>query len=326
MNKLKILVSLALLYWLIEQYGSLALESLSRLQLVESMMYLLLAILFSFSDKLLRMWNLKLMLEKSNISIPYLRLVRISFVSMFFGLFFPGGAGPDIARVVQLKKYSQGMAKPASATIWINITTIIAACVLTLSGAGVLLFLEWPFDKEFLRVVIILSLCFMAGLFFFLNKKSQKYFRYLIETMILKNKGGLYRLTTKLFDAFSSHTEIKTLVRAVSISVIVLILAAIRTYFLSKALGLNVDLIYYMIILPVTLFITMIPVSFAGIGIREYSFIYFLGIVGVNEADAFLLGFMVTLLNIMLSVAGGIVYLYYRSALEINTRLRKSNH
>ena len=324
MRKIKILVSVLLIYWLVSQYGGSALDSLSRLQSSESILYIILALLFSFSDKLLRIWNFKLVLERSNICIPYPRLVNISFISMFFGFFLPGGAGPDIARIIQLKKYSQGLAKSASATMWVNIATVLAAGVLTFISAQLSLLFDLPFDHQLLKFVILFSLALLVGGGLVLNRWSQRFVRFFVEDVLLKSKSVLHRLAVKFLDVFSSQIGALVLPKAIAISVVVLLLAGIRTYFLSEAIGLNISVIFYLIVLPLILFLTMIPVSFAGIGVREYSFVYFLGTAAVPETDAFLLGLMVTMVNILLSTVGGIVYLYTISTLRLDSAASKN--
>ena len=61
--------------------------------------------------------------------------------------------------------------------------------------------------------------------------------------------------------------------------------------------------------MPIILFILIVPISFSGIGVREYSFVFFLGMVGVPESSAFALGLTVTILNVLFSIFGGILYI-----------------
>lgn len=292
------------------QYGDTVLESLQRLQKTDSLLYILFAIILYVGDKALRVFNLKLLLAKGRVVVEYLKLLQITLISAFFGFFFPGGAGPDIARILHLKKHTDGMASPMSATLWLNIATIQAAALLSFIGAVSMMITNSPINTTLMQTVAVFSLAVFSSVLFFLHHSVQRVFRYYFEDRLLRNWVFIRRLTGKLLNAFESQAGAGVFTQTILISLLVLLLAGVRTYCLSKALALDVDLIFYIIIMPIILFILIIPVSFAGIGVREYSFVFFLGMVGVQESSAFALGLTVTMLNVLFSVFGGVLYLF----------------
>lgn len=310
MNILRIIVSVSLIVILYLQHGSTILESLNLLQTFDSMLYVLFAIILHMADKALRVFNLKLLLAKGKIVIAYLKLLHITLVSAFFGFFFPGGSGPDIARIIHLKNHTDGIASPMSATLWLNIATVQAAALLSFIGATSAIIMDLPINTTLMHTIATFSLVAFFAVLFFLHRSIQRIFRYYFENKLLKNWAFIRRVTGKLLDAFESQTGAGVFTQTILISLAVLLLTAVRTYYLSEALALDVGLIFYVIIMPIILFILIAPISFAGIGVREYSFVFFLGMVGVQESSAFALGVMVTVLNVLVSVLGGILYLF----------------
>jgi hypothetical protein len=81
---------------------------------------------------------------------------------------------------------------------------------------------------------------------------------------------------------------------------------------LAWALGLDVPWPFFLIFVPVVNIAGMAPVSFSGIGIREYGYVYFLGRVGVERHSAVALGLLASGIVLLSGIAGGLVYLLWR--------------
>jgi glycosyltransferase 2 family protein len=85
------------------------------------------------------------------------------------------------------------------------------------------------------------------------------------------------------------------------------------------ALGLriNVSPFYYLIFVPVTTLISMIPISLNGMGLREYSFLSLFGAIGVMNVSCIALGLLSSIVLIVSSLPGGIVYLFFRNKTDM---------
>ena len=176
------------------QYGETVHKSLQYLQTSDGILYAFFAIVLYFADKALRVFNLKLLLAKGNLVVAYPKLLHITFVSAFFGFFFPGGSGPDIARIMQLKKHSQGMAKPMSATLWLNIATVQAAALLSLVGAVSVIALDLPINTKLMQAVAIYSTTVFVVVLLVLNSGIQRILRHYFENKLLKKWPFCHRL------------------------------------------------------------------------------------------------------------------------------------
>jgi uncharacterized protein (TIRG00374 family) len=104
----------------------------------------------------------------------------------------------------------------------------------------------------------------------------------LFEKIILSLFGNVKRFRMgeriqKLLNSFSLYKENKIVViSSFFISIIMQFFFGASAFFISKALGFNLNLVEIILITSAINFITMLPISFSGIGIREGGFIFFL--------------------------------------------------
>jgi uncharacterized membrane protein YbhN (UPF0104 family) len=75
------------------------------------------------------------------------------------------------------------------------------------------------------------------------------------------------------------------------------------------ALGLDVPVAFYFILIPLIAVATMIPVSLNGLGVREGAFVFFLSQVGVPQDQALSLALLWLGVLIASSLIGGLVWL-----------------
>ena len=83
--------------------------------------------------------------------------------------------------------------------------------------------------------------------------------------------------------------------------------------FVAYGFRAKVAVIDFFAIMPIERTISSIPISFAGVGLREKIFQVMLhGLCGVPEAIAILIGSMSFLVMLISSAPGGIVYFFYK--------------
>ena len=84
-------------------------------------------------------------------------------------------------------------------------------------------------------------------------------------------------------------------------------------FLISQALGLSLDILVYGWIRAVEVVVTSLPVSFAGAGLREMTFLTLLKSIGVAPAQALALPVLLTLAKICVGLLGGLVELKSQS-------------
>jgi uncharacterized membrane protein YbhN (UPF0104 family) len=77
---------------------------------------------------------------------------------------------------------------------------------------------------------------------------------------------------------------------------------------LGGGIGIEMPLIFYFASLPLINIATAIPISLSGVGVREGTFVYFLGIKGVQPEQALCLGILFFSVQVAASLLGGAAY------------------
>ena len=96
----------------------------------------------------------------------------------------------------------------------------------------------------------------------------------------------------------------------------------ITFYCAARAFTDQLGLVDIFSVLPIVAVITAIPISVSGIGLRESLFVSLLAPFGVSAAVATLISVTGFLINTIGSLAGGIVFLLYRSSTHEAINLR----
>jgi uncharacterized protein (TIRG00374 family) len=81
----------------------------------------------------------------------------------------------------------------------------------------------------------------------------------------------------------------------------VLVLSA---FMAAKALGIDISLTAMMTFFPIVLIAQVLPISVAGLGVREFMFVFLLSAVGVPDQQALTLGLLVWILTVATSLLG----------------------
>ncbi len=87
------------------------------------------------------------------------------------------------------------------------------------------------------------------------------------------------------------------------------ILYILQFIVMAKGLGLGLATTDFFVIVPVTGFLASLPVSLGGLGVRETSLVYFLGLKGLPEEKGLLLGLLVYSTVLVGALPGAILYL-----------------
>ena len=89
----------------------------------------------------------------------------------------------------------------------------------------------------------------------------------------------------------------------------------ISQVFLAWALDIPVGASFFFIFVPVVNILGMLPVSFSGIGVREWGYLFFLARVGVDKHAALALGLLSSGVVLANGISGGLVFFLWKAQL-----------
>ncbi|MFZ8847183.1 MAG: lysylphosphatidylglycerol synthase transmembrane domain-containing protein [Candidatus Hydrothermia bacterium] len=264
----KILISVILIYIIFKNMDIRAF--LNHLKSINLLLYLI-AIVFGFIGYFFSAVRWFIFIKAYKLNVSFFEANKYVFVGLFLGLILPSGAGVDLVRFFYAQRNNLDRRAEVLSSIFVDrFVGVIALVCLALLGVY--------FGVEKIREVakeLIWIMLLLIGFFIFMLTP-------LFEKIILSLFGNVKRFRIgeriqKLLNSFSLYKENKIVViSSFFISIIMQFFFGTSAFFISKALGFNLNLVEIILITSAINFITMLPISFSGIGIREGGFIFFL--------------------------------------------------
>jgi uncharacterized membrane protein YbhN (UPF0104 family) len=264
-------------------------------------------------------WHI--LLKVQGIRLSPFRVGGLFLIGMFYNQFLPGGTGGDVVKTYLLWKETPGK-KPGAllAVLFDRMIGLIALIVIT----GILIFLryDWltretgtrlddnPFHnpKFYVFVVLIIfgsSVLFVASTFLI---SGFNLVRHLPQRFPGREKlieiGAAYHL-------YARHW------RATACAFVASLVCHLGTFatFLCVAFAFraNVAVIDFFAIMPIERTISSLPISFAGVGTREFILqVMLFNLCGVEQGTTRLIGMGGFLVMLLCCLPGGIVYFFYK--------------
>ena len=100
----------------------------------------------------------------------------------------------------------------------------------------------------------------------------------------------------------------KAMFAGLSLSFVLQALGMGAVALLANDMGLGPPVLFYFAAFPLVAILTVLPISFNGIGIREGGFIFFLGLKGISAEKALTLSLSFFAIQIASSLIGGLAY------------------
>ena len=249
-------------------------------------------------------WNLVLKAQGNHISFD--KIIQIHFIGNFLGTFLPSSIGMDVIRAYSLSKHvPKGKGVDAASSMFILrmigfLMLFALALVISLS------MYDFFKDKSIIWTVGGMFLSFVLGIGIMVNSQTKKIIEKILDILRAKAiKDKLHRFYHAVMDAAVYR---KVMFRIIMLSLFTQIIGIIIFYTAGLSLNISVPIIYYFLYIPVIQVIVLLPISIAGIGVREGAFVYFFTQLGVSRTQAFSLSLVVFSLSLCLAFIGGIIY------------------
>lgn len=314
-------VTIALLYWVYhdpakrEQMVQALRHAQYQWVAIGILAYVLVEIAAAFR------WHVLLKVQGIHLSLP--RLSGLFLIGMFYNQFLPGGTGGDIIKSYFLVKETPD--KRAGALLAVVFDRFIGLVALvTITGALISLRFDFlsqtPETRRLLWVLLALLGASILALLSTFVITGFKLFH-----LLPKKFPGREKLIeiAAAYHLYARHWRATFVAFGASV---VAHLATFATFLCAAyALGARVPLVNFFAIMPVERTISALPISFAGIGLREKVLQIMLhGLCGVPEGTAILIGSLSFLIILICCIPGAIVYFFYKpSGVVTHVKLRE---
>lgn len=307
LNILKIIVSVGLLLFI---FSTIDLPAFLRVLRGANSGWLLVALVVMMLGVIIRAWRWKILLDAIGVRVPLGELTAIYFIGFLFNNLLPSGLGGDAMRMVELNRHSQRGSDAVTSVLvdrFLGLSALQAIALLALLS-------DWgsiPPAVAYFTVLIFAG--GLAGGLLLINRRLY---------LTLRERWGLFRriiqinVIGNLFESFQRY-PLPALGKSYLVSFLFNLSLITMNVFIGLALGAEATLAQYAVFVPITSLVLVIPISFAGLGVREETYRQLFGQVGVPSEIAVAMSLMVYLLgNICTGIIGGVIYLI-RSAREV---------
>lgn len=235
--------------------------------------YLVAFLVLLFSSHLLKIIRTSLLSEKKKIS----ELVSIAEACVFptiLGLTTPGKIG-DLTKIFYLTKL--GIPANKAFTIWFNERAFDMLTYLSLCTVVLIHFFIKPIGLGTAIILTILAYYSGSILLTLSISSIMKWFKnsHILNTFKFRNSkilfSGALERPNRIFHALT--------ITAFSFN-------CLQLYFLAKSLGIDISIQNMAYSHAVATIISLIPITFFGLGLRELSYMSMLGLFGINKEAA----------------------------------------
>src|SRR5436189_5178688 len=314
-------VTIAVLYWVYHDPNR-------RAQMGEALRHahyswVVLGILAYIIVEIAAAFRWHVLLKVQGIHLSFWRLSGLFLIGMFYNQFLPGGTGGDIIKSYYLLKETPD--KKAGALLAVVFDRFIGLVALV-AITGTLIGLRYDFlsqTTETRNLLWVLLVVLGASILALLSTFVISGFN-LFHSLPEKFPGR-----EKLIEISAAYHLYARHWRATLVAFGASLIAHLATFatFLcaAYALGAAVPLVNFFAVMPIERTISALPISFAGIGLREKIFQIMLnGLCGVPEGTAILIGSLSFLIVLVCCMPGALVYFLYKPSVAIpHAKLRE---
>lgn len=250
-------------------------------------------------------YRLGLLMQAQGVRMGTFEALEINLATLFYGLFLPGGNLTGIlVRFYRLSRaggrYAAGLLAMASDRV---------AATAAISAVGLICWLLDPADKPTAAFAVLMASAgvVIATLMPFAASQQLRRLARALKTRSLEWIWAALRRTGEAFDAIA-HLPPRRIAFLLFLSCLSQVPGIISFAILARALGLPLSLATLGWVRSVTLIVTALPISIAGLGVREGMLLLLLRPYGIADHDALAFSLLVFAVTIVGSgLLGGVL-------------------
>ncbi len=229
----------------------------------------------------LRWW---LVMETIASPLPLGRATALMLIGNFFTQVLPTSVGGDAVRIWQVTRHGISFERAFIGVMLERISGLIALVLMVVAGV---FWLGDLIDQPAVRLLLLASLPVLAGGLLVLCLLDRLPAGLGNRLRHLRTIGA----TLNLLRAMAADTRRVLLTQPLSLYLLLLsaaaqVFSALAVLALARGLGLALGPVEALAVVPATILITFIPLSFAGWGVREGASVIMLGFLGIGADHA----------------------------------------
>lgn len=247
--------------------------------------------------------------------LPFTFLSRLYYIGMFFSQCLPTLVGGDAMRWFYLYRK---IGKPEASLSSILMDRAAGFFILLLF-LGMTLPFQWShIPSPHLKVAAVAITLMIIPMIWIAVQPG--FFAKIASFLASRN----WKRPSEFIHNFEASLEFyrqrpQTLLQALSYSIVIQLLAILEINIIARSVGIDLSWIYFFLYLPLILVVSMLPITFAGLGVREGFAIYLLGLHGIEPAKVITLSLLWYFSAIAVGLPGLVFYWFEKIPVRVKS-------
>lgn len=254
----------------------------------------------------------RMLLKAQDVNLSYGQTLTLYFIGHFFSAVMPGATSGDIFKAVYIAREAPNKKAEVVATVFLD--RVIGLLAMLFLAVVIMLFridffLKYRETKIAMLffVLVLLGAVGMCVLIF-----GQNIFERWTLFRKIEEKTKLGEILKKAYGAFHiCLNRFGLLAKTFGLSLVNHVTFILCAAFLGKALGIQLLVPYYFLVFPIINTVASLPITPGGLGTRDATCVFLLGVLNVSQPLALSLSILVYLAIVFWSLVGGVVYIIY---------------
>lgn len=277
-------------------------------------------VLLCFGTVIISGWRWQRLLRIFQITIPLPALICIAQIGQFFMMFLPGPTGDDLTRMLYISRLAPGRVGESCTTVLLDrclgLASVLALAVLCTPWQWQIL--STSRQTYWLALVILAAgtgVCVFGAVFFMAGHPTHQWFEKRLRSL---PAHSLRDEAARIWGLLCVNK--KSLAQVIGAAVVTQLLLCVLFYLAGLSVGIHAPLLSWLTFVPIILAANALPITIAGLGVREYLMVLFLGVTAQVESERALAASFVTFAMILtISLLGGLLYIFYRPKRTLTT-------
>jgi uncharacterized membrane protein YbhN (UPF0104 family) len=247
---------------------------------------------------LLRAFRWWMLLRGHNLDTPYLPLLRLIYIALFFNMFLSSSLGGEVVRAVEITHEEGHPARQVGIVVLgevLSVASLLAIALVSIILSPGLL------PPSITRPVLIVSAIGLVAIIALLEGSLPRR----VEPLYRKLPGA--EIINRLLETVT-NLPVGALLRSLTIAFVFQLSTVTLHFMAARANRINLGWHYFAVFNPVVGLSVVVP-SLQGLGVREQLYTWLLKSVGVAGSKAVTLGLTIYALRLVTGLIGGLVNL-----------------
>jgi glycosyltransferase 2 family protein len=306
----KVIVAVAIMAWLFHRTNAevvwLSVRDAHRVPILAGLILWLVTMVIAG-------WRWNRLLGILGIHIPVISLICIVPIAQFFSVFLPGSTGDDLTRMLYVSRLAPGRVAEACTTVlldrFMGLVSVLLLAAFCVPWQWSLMSASSQTRWIALGMLAAGALTCVGGAVFFLaGHPTHRWFE---KRLRLKPAHSLRDEAARIWGLLCDN---KLLVaKVIGAALITQLIHCGAFYLAGLSVGIHTPLLIWTTFVPIVLAANALPITIAGVGVREYLLVLFLGVIaGVNSERAIAASFVIFAMILMMCLLGAFLYIFYR--------------